>query len=219
MKQSGKKIDDLNTTVIKKSMKDNLPIYIILIIILIIIVICYILYKKVNALNEQNDAFAKKEKEYLNFIKEQTEQNSNIKNKFNMLIEHSNHISSVINENFSKVKDTVNNNNTNNTNNNTKTNNNNTNNNTNNTNNNTEIFKPKMKDQMGDIHEISKEKSITQPEQREMMPTSIFQSSVPLEKEANSLPPPSVTINKKSEIMNSKYGKKATTAQDENISF
>lgn len=177
MKQSGKKIDDLNTTVIKKSMKDNLPVYTILIILLVIIVICYILYKKINVLNEQNEALAKKEKEYLSFIKEQNEQNLSMKNKFNMLIEHSNHISSVINENFSKVQNVT-----------TKV------------NDNTETNEQKV-----DITQMSKEKSIKQPEQREMMPTSIFQSSVPLTKENGALPPPTVTINKKSEYLNENY--------------
>lgn len=46
---------------------------------------------------------------------------------------------------------------------------------------------------------------VKQPEQREMMPTTIFQTSVPVVNnvpENVNLPPPAVTINKKSEKLN-----------------
>jgi hypothetical protein len=46
---------------------------------------------------------------------------------------------------------------------------------------------------------------VKQPEQREMMPTNIFQTSVPVVNnvsESVNLPPPAVTINKKSEKLN-----------------
>ena len=58
---------------------------------------------------------------------------------------------------------------------------------------------------------VKKEKSsiklqeVKQPEQREMMPTTIFQTSLPVDNnvpENVNLPPPVVTINKKSEKLN-----------------
>ena len=80
--------------------------YIPLLIALVCLIICYLLYKKIQTLNSQGDSIINLEKHFTNFIKQQTEINTNTAKKFNALATQMNQLNYVIqNNNTRKIND------------------------------------------------------------------------------------------------------------------
>lgn len=67
-----------------------------LIVGLICLVVCYLLYKKIQTLNSHGDGISKIEKQFTNFVKEQSEVNAINSKKFNSIISQVNQLSYII---------------------------------------------------------------------------------------------------------------------------
>ena len=149
-----------------------------LIIGLVCLVVCYLLFKKIQTLNSHGDSVSKMEKQFTNFVKEQSEVNAINGKKFNAMISQINQLSYIIQNSSSRESNTVvsqmsperDNNQVQ---------------------NNTESQQPTLP---------SQHSQPSQPPQREMMPTSVIQTNFPIQGDSNSLPTPvSTTIKKEVE--------------------
>ena len=158
-----------------------------LIIGLVCLVVCYLLYKKIQTLNSHGDSVSKMEKQFTNFVKEQSEVNAINGKKFNAMISQINQLSYIIQNSSSRESNTVvsqmsperdqgpqepqgpqg-----------------------------TETLKPEQTLKQQPVQQP------VQPPQREMMPTSVIQTNFPMQGDSNSLPTPvSTTIKKEVETL------------------
>ena len=155
-----------------------------LIIGLVCLVVCYLLFKKIQTLNSHGDSVSKIEKQFTNFVKEQSEVNAINGKKFNAMISQINQMSYIIQNSSSRESNTV-----------------------------VSQMSPE-RDQGPKGHQISMQSNETQkpeqtskqppvqPPQREMMPTSVIQTNFPMQGDSNSLPTPvSTTIKKEVETL------------------
>ena len=151
-----------------------------IIVAVLAIVICYFLYKKIQNLNNDN-SFEKIEENFSKLFKEQQIINNLHAKKLNSLGTQFNQLHVLIQEKNNLKRS------------------------------NSDFLQasspsndPNKQPNLKKENTLSGIETIKQPEQREMMPTSIFQTSLPVEKSnvSNQIPPPVVTINKKSEILN-----------------
>ena len=155
-----------------------------LIIGLVCLVVCYLLFKKIQTLNSHGDSVSKIEKQFTNFVKEQSEVNAINGKKFNAMISQINQLSYIIQNSSSRESNTV-----------------------------VSQMSPE-RDQGPQDHQVSTQSTETlkpeqtskqphvQPPQREMMPTSVIQTNFPMQGDSNSLPTPvSTTIKKEVETL------------------
>ena len=148
-----------------------------LIVGLICLVVCYLLYKKIQTLNSQGDGISKMEKQFTNFVKEQSEVNAVNSKKFNSVISQVNQLSYII-QNIN-VRET---------------------------NSMDSQMSPEREIIQGpsgpsgpsvqQVAQAQQEVPVKQSQQREMMPTSVIQTNFPIQQE-NELPVPIITSNKK----------------------
>ena len=148
-----------------------------LIIGLICLVVCYLLFKKIQTLNSHGDSVLKMEKQFTNFVKEQSEVNAITGKKFNAMISQINQLSYIIQNSSSRESNTV-----------------------------ASQMSPErdqsqvQSDQQVQSVQQLQSAQLEQPPQREMMPTSVIQTNFPIKVESNSLPTPvSTTIKKEVE--------------------
>jgi hypothetical protein len=170
-----------------------------LIIGLLCLVVCYLLFKKIQTLNSHGDSVSKIEKQFTNFVKEQSEVNAINGKKFNAMISQINQLSYIIQNSSSRESNTV-----------------------------VSQMSPERDQgpqgtqgpqrlqgpQGPQDHQVSTQSTETlnpeqtskqppvQPPQREMMPTSVIQTNFPMQGDSNSLPTPvSTTIKKEVETL------------------
>lgn len=166
-----------------------------LIIGLVCLVVCYLLFKKIQTLNSHGDSVSKIEKQFTNFVKEQSELNVINGKKFNSMISQINQMSYIIQNSNSRESNTI-----------------------------VSQMSPErdqsqaqqLQQQTQQLQQAQQEKQVqqekqaqqlqvqstlpTQPQQREMMPTSVIQTNFPIQGSSNSLPTPvSTTIKKEVE--------------------
>lgn len=67
-----------------------------LIVGLISLIVCYLLFKKIQTLNSQSESISKIEKQFVNFIKEQSQLNEINSKKFNGVISQLNYINNLV---------------------------------------------------------------------------------------------------------------------------
>ena len=157
------------------------------VIALLAILACYFLYKKMNSMTSQTESVTKLEEKFSKFIKEQNEINTLYTKKFNSVGSEFNQFHYILQEHL------VNNKSDNNF-----------------ISQSSPTIESEIKQNKDLKHSNDKIKSveeIKQPEQREMMPTSVFQTSLPNDNSKlmpNELPHPVSTINKKGETLNDK---------------
>ena len=166
-----------------------------LIIGLVCLVVCYLLFKKIQTLNSHGDSVSKMEKQFTNFVKEQSEVNAINGKKFNAMISQINQLSYIIQNSSSRESNTV-----------------------------VSQMSPERdqgpqepqgpqgpqgpQEPQGPQgtetlkpEKTSKQQPV-QPPQREMMPTSVIQTNFPMQGDSNSLPTPvSTTIKKEVETL------------------
>ena len=153
-----------------------------LIIGLVCLVVCYLLFKKIQTLNSHGDSVSKIEKQFTNFVKEQSEVNAINGKKFNSMISQINQMSYIIQNSNSRESNTV-----------------------------VSQMSPERdqsQEQQAPAQQSQQVQQVqstppsqpTQPQQREMMPTSVIQTNFPMQGNSNSLPTPvSTTIKKEVE--------------------
>ena len=153
-----------------------------LIIGLVCLVVCYLLFKKIQTLNSHGDSVSKIEKQFTNFVKEQSEVNAINGKKFNAMISQINQMSYIIQNSNSRESNTV-----------------------------VSQMSPERdqsQEQQAPAQQSQQVQQVqstppsqpTQPQQREMMPTSVIQTNFPMQGNSNSLPTPvSTTIKKEVE--------------------
>lgn len=152
-----------------------------LIIGLVCLVVCYLLFKKIQTLNSHGDSVSKMEKQFTNFVKEQSEVNAINGKKFNAMISQINQLSYIIQNSSSRESNTV-----------------------------ISQMSPErdqgplvsvQSTENQKLEQTSKKQPV-QPPQREMMPTSVIQTNFPMQGDSNSLPTPvSTTIKKEVETL------------------
>ena len=148
---------------------------------LICLIICYLLFKKMQSLNSQSDSISKLEKQFTGFVKEQSEMNTVNGKKFNGMISQINQLGYIVQNSNVRESNSID----------------------------AQmspertIEKPQqqvqqVKPQVQQVQQVS-----AQPKQREMMPTNIIQTNVPInvEPETNRLPPPMSTSTKKETLV------------------
>ena len=164
-----------------------------LIIGLVCLVVCYLLFKKIQTLNSHGDSVSKMEKQFTNFVKEQSEVNAINGKKFNAMISQINQMSYIIQNSNSRESNTI-----------------------------VSQMSPERdqsQEQQAQVQQAQVQQAqqaqqvqqlqqlqstpssqLTQPQQREMMPTSVIQTNFPMQGNSNSLPTPvSTTIKKEVE--------------------
>jgi len=156
-----------------------------LIIGLVCLVVCYLLFKKIQTLNSHGDSVSKIEKQFTHFVKEQSEVNAINGKKFNAMISQINQLSYIIQNSSSRELNTL-------------------------------VSQmsperdngpqgpqgPQVSSQSIENQqpEQTSKQPPAQPQQREMMPTSVIQTNFPIQGDSNSLPTPvSTTIKKEVE--------------------
>ena len=157
-----------------------------LIIGLVCLVVCYLLFKKIQTLNSHGDSVSKIEKQFTNFVKEQSEVNSINGKKFNALISQINQLSYIIQNSNSRESNTLE----------------------------TQMSPERDNSQSAPVQSIESQKPVKtiepqksvesievqkpiQPKQRELMPTSVIQTNFPMKTDSNNLPTLVSTTNKK----------------------
>ena len=174
-----------------------------LIIGLVCLVVCYLLFKKIQTLNSHGDSVSKIEKQFTNFVKEQSELNGINGKKFNSMISQINQMSYIIQNSNSRESNTIV----------------------------SQMSPERDQSQEQQVKQAQKLQQLqqaqqqaqqqtqqqtqqekqaqqlqvqstlpTQPQQREMMPTTVIQTNFPIQGSSNSLPTPvSTTIKKEVE--------------------
>lgn len=154
-----------------------------LIIGLICLVVCYLLFKKIQTLNSHGDSVSKMEKQFTNFVKEQSEVNVINGKKFNAMISQINQLSYIIQNSNNRESNTVV---------------------SQMSPDRDQVLAPQVPSQSMETQQseqTSKQQPV-QPSQREMMPTSVIQTNFPMQSDSNSLPTPvSTTIKKEVETL------------------
>lgn len=185
-----KVIDDVIKTVnstSSTSITNNIILqYAPLIIGLISLVLCYLLFKKIQTLNSQGDLISKMEKQFTNYVKEQSEINTINSKKFNTIISQMNQLSYIIHNSNNRESNTF-----------------------------TTQMSPERNNNKEKNNETIPDKVLEQPVQRELMPTSVIQTNFPIKSESNNLPTPVSTTNKK-ETENLSIRQKNNTKNDGN---
>jgi hypothetical protein len=168
-----KVIDDViktvNSTNSTNSTNNIILQYAPLIIGLISLVLCYLLFKKIQTLNSQGDSISKMEKQFTNYVKEQSEINTINSKKFNTIISQMNQLSYIIHNSNNRESNTFT----------------------------TQMSPERNNNNKENINETIPDKVLEQPVQRELMPTSVIQTNFPIKSESNDLPTPVSTTNKK----------------------
>lgn len=143
-----------------------------LIIGLVCLVVCYLLFKKIQTLNSHGDSVSKIEKQFTNFVKEQSEVNAINGKKFNAMISQINQLSYIIQNSSSRESNTVV----------------------------SQMSPERDNNQVKNNTESQQPTLPSQPPQREMMPTSVIQTNFPMKGDSSTLPTPvSTTIKKEVE--------------------
>ena len=148
--------------------------YLPIIIGLICLVVCYLLFKKMQSLNSQNGSLENVEKQFTGFVKEQSEINAINAKRFNALVSQMNQVSYVVQNNNIRESNSVN-----------------------------SQMSPD-KEINGNIQQQihSSQEQTQQPQQREMMPTSVIQTNFPINGTETRLPAPVNTSIKKENMNN-----------------
>ena len=153
-----------------------------LIIGLICLVVCYLLFKKIQTLNSNSDSVSKIEKQFTNFVKEQSEVNTINGKKYNAIISQINQLSYIVQNLNSRESNTL-----------------------------SSQMSPERDNVQQQVQQAQKvqqvqqvqktekvqQQQVQQPEQRELMPTSVIQTNFPIKPETETLPTPISTTNKK----------------------
>ena len=179
--------DEVAKTISNVGKSSNILLqYAPLIIGLVCLVICYLLFKKIQTLNSHGDSVSKIEKQFTNFVKEQSEVNSINGKKFNALISQINQLSYIIQNSNSRESNTLE----------------------------TQMSPERDNSQSAPVQSIESQKPVKtiepqksvesievqkpiQPKQRELMPTSVIQTNFPMKTDSNNLPTLVSTTNKK----------------------
>ena len=167
--------EKITEEIVKTSNMTNMLIqYAPLILGLICLIICYLLFKKIQSLNSQGDSVSKIEKQFTNFIKEQSEINTVSSKKFNAMISQINQLSYIVQN--SNVKET---------------------------NSMDTQLSPERLTQQAAQQQAAQQQEIKQPLQRELMPTSVIQTNFPINQESKvNIPSNPVVSTIKKEIIN-----------------
>jgi hypothetical protein len=156
------------------------------VIALLAVLACYFLYKKMNSMTSQTESVIKLEEKFSKFIKEQNEINTLYTKKFNSVGSEFNQFHYILQEHLINNKpdnDFI----------------------SQSSPNIESDIKQNIKDLKHSNDKIKSVEEIQQPEQRQMMPTSVFQTSLPGDNTIpTELPHPVSTINKKGETLNDK---------------
>ena len=147
--------------------------YLPIVLGLICLVVCYLLFKKMQSLNSQNGSLENVEKQFTGFVKEQSEINAINAKRFNALVSQINQVSYVVQNNNVRESNSV----------------------TSQMSPDREINNGNLQQQMNSSKELSQ-----QPQQREMMPTSVIQTNFPMNGLETRLPVPMNTSNKKESV-------------------
>jgi hypothetical protein len=147
--------------------------YLPIVLGLICLVVCYLLFKKMQSLNSQNGSLENVEKQFTGFVKEQSEINAINAKRFNALVSQMNQVSYVVQNNNVRESNSV----------------------TSQMSPDREINNSNLQQQ---IH--SSQEQPQQPQQREMMPTSVIQTNFPMNGTETRLPVPMNTSNKKESV-------------------
>ena len=164
--------EEVAKTVSNASTASNVLLqYAPLIIGLVCLVVCYLLFKKIQTFNSQGDSVSKMEKQFTNFVKEQSEVNAINGKKFNAMISQINQLSYIIQSSSNRESNTLE----------------------------SQMSPDRNNSQQVQVQSQKLEQN-AQPPQREMMPTSVIQTNFPIQSDSNSLPTPvSTTIKKEVE--------------------
>lgn len=150
--------------------------YLPIVLGLICLVVCYLLFKKIQSLNSQNGSLENIEKQFTGFVKEQSEINAINAKRFNALVSQMNQVSYVVQNNNVRESNSV----------------------TSQMSPDREINNDNLKQQIHGSHEQTQ--LTQQPQQREMMPTSVIQTNFPINGTETRLPVPMNTSNKKESV-------------------
>lgn len=147
--------------------------YLPIVLGLICLVVCYLLFKKMQSLNSQNSSLDNVEKQFTGFVKEQSEINTINAKRFNALVSQMNQVSYVVQNNNVRESNSV-----------------------------TSQMSPDREINNGNLQQqiLGSQEQAQQPQQREMMPTSVIQTNFPMNGAEIRLPVPMNTSNKKESI-------------------
>lgn len=152
--------------------------YLPIVLALVALVICYLLFKRMQSLNSQSDSLENIEKQFTNFVKEQSEINTLSAKRFNQLVSQMNQVSYVVqNNNNTRELNTV----------------------TTQMSPEREVTQPVT--QLPKVKEVmQQEPEVSKIAQRQMMPTSVIQTNFPISSAETRLPAPMNTSNKKETV-------------------
>lgn len=147
--------------------------YLPIVLGLICLVVCYLLFKKIQSLNSQNGSLENVEKQFTGFVKEQSEINAINAKRFNALVSQMNQVSYVVQNNNVRESNSV-----------------------------TSQMSPDREINNGNLQKQihGSQEQPQQPQQREMMPTSVIQTNFPMNGSETRLPVPMNTSNKKESV-------------------
>ena len=157
--------------------------YLPIVLALVALVICYLLFKRMQSLNSQSDSLENIEKQFTNFVKEQSEINTANAKRFNQLVSQMNQVSYVVqNNNNTRELNTVT----------------------------TQMSPEREVMQQTPAQQQAQQQTQQQAQQqtpelsklaqRQMMPTSVIQTSFPINNTETRLPAPMNTSNKKETV-------------------
>ena len=152
--------------------------YLPIVLALVALVICYLLFKRMQSLNSQSDSLENIEKQFTNFVKEQSEINTLSAKRFNQLVSQMNQVSYVVqNNNNTRELNTV----------------------TTQMSPEREVTQPVT--QLPKVKEVmQQEPEVSKIAKRQMMPTSVIQTNFPISSAETRLPAPMNTSNKKETV-------------------
>lgn len=150
--------------------------YLPIVLALVALVICYLLFKRTQSLNSQGDSLENIEKQFTNFVKEQSEINAVNAKRFNQLVSQMNQVSYVVQNN----------------------------NNTRELNSVTTQMSPEREVTQQAQAQVQAPQvqapEVSKIAQRQMMPTSVIQTNFPISSAETRLPAPISTSNKKETV-------------------
>ena len=156
---------------------------------LICLIICYLLFKKIQSLNSHSDSISKLEKQFIGFVKEQSELNAVNNKKFNGMITQINQIGYIIQNSNNREVNNIN----------------------------TQMSPerstvPEQQDNIEHREHLEHQQQQEQP-QREMMPLNTNKPTIKI----NSLPPPMNTSTKKENLIRDMENVKPQTKKVINV--
>ena len=145
---------------------------------LICLIVCYLLFKKIQSLNSQNGSLENVEKQFTGFVKEQSEINAVNSKRFNALASQMNQVSYVVQNNNLRESNTI----------------------SSQMSPNREVNSnlQQTQEQVQQVQQV--QQAQPQPQQREMMPTTVIQTNFPINSTEKTLPVPMNTSNKKENV-------------------